>query len=408
VLVAARICWPIVLAGLLAGVVIGSAVGLASPSVATVLLQVSESGSARTTDAESPVAVQTAMRLIQSESVVDTAARTTGVGVGDLAKRLAVTAVSGTSLVTVAVTDDDGGRAVKEVDAVARAALDFGRTLAEQQYDTAKAVGNQLVEAGKLLDPEAEQSRRRALGTAVAGSQAVALTASSLLLTQIGTPQGPDSTGLPVPVAAALGGLLGLGVGLVIANVLVGRRGHVRRVSDVTTILKVESVDGLGLTRVASRCAELTFPLITVLALPGSTHLLDDVIENLERDLHDEGVTSVLVREGKATMRVHVDRRPRPSPRPRPAIDPDERMARATVKRPAFSSRRRATDLAALSADALVVAGESDDLDTVARVRGLADCVVVLGQRSTTRYETLRRVMSRLGEGDDVRVVVLV
>lgn len=377
--------WYLVAVGLLVGAVAGVTVGLMSPYRAEVLVRVT----AASPDGEAVAeAVQTVLVLVDTDDVFNDAAARSGQDPADLRDRTR-TQVTGTGsdLITIAVTADSPEQAQADAVTISDSALRLVATIADQSLAVLEGAGDRAINSGRLRDQAAEDARRVGIGQAVAARQGDAL-ATAVLVDQVGQVQGATrALGSPA-VIGAVGAVAGTLAGAFVAAAVGTRRARIRTLRDLHDgVPSVEAYGRDGITRVAARCLPMTTPLAAVLALPGAAPELGPMSERLERELRIEGMHPLVVGLDVTTGTTNGDRPADPPVGSELALGP---------------ARVRA--LAATAADLLVVTGDADD-ETLARVAGRADVVVLVGSRGTTRFSDLADVRARL-DGSPVVVVL--
>lgn len=282
---AARHWWPLVVIPALLGAMFGVWSSSSSPYTSTVLLQVNAS---TPQGQNNETAAQTALRIIESDEVFNRAREVLGESGAGLRARTELARITDTELLSVQVSASTAEQAEREADTVTAAGLEVIQALAQQQFAAIDQAGGRALGDGVLDDGAAELARLQALGQAAANRQDAAQIAS-LLLTRVGEPQAAYQTGLGASTAGAIGLLVGLIPGVVLA-VLYGRRfGRVRRPADVLeAIARAEVRDRSGITRIAGRCAGRPAPLIGMLSMSGARHELTELTAFLDTELRTD------------------------------------------------------------------------------------------------------------------------
>lgn len=316
---AARHWWPLVVIPALLGAMFGVWSSSTSPYTSTVLLQVNASSPQGQTN---ETAAQTALRIIESDEVFNRAREVLGESGAGLRARTELARITDTELLSVQVSAPTAEQAERETDAVTAAGLEVIQALAQQQFDAIDQAGGRALGDGVLDDGAAELARLQALGQAAANRQDAAQIAS-LLLTRVGEPQAAYQTGLGATTAGAIGLLVGLIPGIVLA-VLYGRRfGRVRRPADVLeAIARAEVRDRSGITRIAGRCAGRPAPLIGMLSMSGARAELTELTAFLDTELRTDDRRPYILWSGDLQATANPPAEPVTVPAQAPATEP--------------------------------------------------------------------------------------
>ena len=212
---------PIVLAVL--GAVAGGLVGMAARPSAEALVSV------RTTAVDGAAlerATESAALAMGTRPLFNTAAKQLGADADDLRNRTKVGAKPNTQIISVTVTAPTTEQAVREADAVAAAGVNAARAGNPAQLKQVTDDIRALIRERALSNTEAERARVARLGDELAIRQAAVLTdGQQLSLVQEAEP----SRLVPAtPILVAMGGLVGMLLGLGLAQLLGVRRGTVQ------------------------------------------------------------------------------------------------------------------------------------------------------------------------------------
>lgn len=447
-LLALRLWWPIVV--VLA--VVGAGFGLYSvqgrPYAAVTNLRVDTAGFGEVAQRS---IMETARALVDSNPVYTKVVGESPEAVEALRQRSAVTVVSQSSILQITVSAQTPEQAERDADAMANAAIQNFRELADVQFDSSVESGVRGLNTGRLPDPVAEQARRDRVGAAIAEQQDNALRLSGQL-SRIGEILPAEPVGVGPNLSILIGLFGGTLAGAVIALLLgVGRR-KIRAMRDLRAVapslIDCEPLDGSeGAARVAARCSLLDHPLVVVLALPGAADEAELVHDQLRTELHRDG-RRLFVVTGEDLQLIAPNNRelvelevgellPMPAAvpvvtggaaaeqdtedgyraeaagpetsthgngvRPHPNGYADSASAAFL---PALGLPKRAVDLAESDADMLLVLGSADGA-TIARVAERAELVLLVAAAGRTTVGELSRACGALSEGKRP-VVVLV
>lgn len=282
---AARRWWPVVVTMALLGGLLGVAASSNPTYTSTALVRILS----LTPDGQGfENTQQTALLLMQTDEVFQRAAEIVGEDSAALRTRTAVTRVTETDLLEIDVAGKSQAQTVREAGSIASAGRELMQDLSKDQVAQAALSSDRAIVSGVLPNGAAELARQQELGKAAGTRQDVGL-ATALSLSPVGTPQSTRA-GLPRSIAAAIGILVGLLLGIAGAWLYGRRFGRLRRVGDVRTALPNAGViDGGRLAGVAHRYSERSKSLISVLALPEAATALRELTTTLDAELRTDG-----------------------------------------------------------------------------------------------------------------------
>lgn len=322
---------------------------------------------------------QTAVRLIDTPAIFDTAGRALGVDPRALQLQTVVAVTPSSELVGVTARCRAADACARQLGAVADAVHASLEVSATQQFGSIASSGAAALAAGVLPDRDAERTRREAIGQTIADRQNGALaTGSSLTVT--GEPTPPERTGLTSPVGGAAGVLVGL-VAVVLAALGLGRRvGRVRSPRDWTLRVGTEQCyDGDSVGRLAQRFSSERLSLVLVMpAGPDSMAETADLARSLRDEMELEGAVAALVRITRGAA-VLVD---------------DEGDAIAQVRQPLVHAYR--SELLARARADVAIAYCDTPISLADTARGRVPAAVFLARGADARYRPLQRTLASL------------
>jgi capsular polysaccharide biosynthesis protein len=226
---------PILLAAL--GALTGGLVGMAARPSAEALVLVR---SAALDGAGLERAAESAALAMRTMSVFSEASRGTTTDAGDLRSRTKIGAKPGTQVISVTVTALTSEQAVREANAVARAAILLGSTGIPHQLRQVTREVRKLIREHPVASSPAEQARLARLGDELAGRQSAVLDNGQ----QLTLLQDAEPTRLvpATPVLVAMGALVGTLLGLGLAQLLGVRRGTVQSSRELAQLYPEASV----------------------------------------------------------------------------------------------------------------------------------------------------------------------
>lgn len=260
--------WVWVLAGLLAGAVLGVVAAAGGGSVARASLVLTEPGqdSLRVKQLG-----QTLERVVQSSGVVAAAAQARGIDAADLGRRVSAVWEQDTDVVVVSVEAAGGSAAVADANAVVDAAVQARRDGVGALLQQLQAEGDQALASGVLGDAGAEGARRSQLGSSLAARQDAAV-ASAAAVTVLERAAEAEPAGLPRSVGGVLGAAGGGLLAAALAMVVPVRRRRPRSLAQLRglapdlRVVPVEDVAG----QLAGQLLESGRTCLAVVALPGT------------------------------------------------------------------------------------------------------------------------------------------
>jgi hypothetical protein len=383
---AARQWWTVILASALVGGAFGFWSGSQAPYTSQVLFRVDTTSpdSTRVTQLG-----QTAAKLVDSDPVFGAASTSLGISQADLRNVATVEWVAGTELLAINTFAQSQDEADKVASTIGAAVAQTTAATARAQFDQVRVNGDTAISSGELADPDAERSRRSAVGSATAERQDSAL-AASVFLTPVGGPQSTGRAGISSITGVLLGFAGGALFGTLVAASLSGRRGRIRGAAQVMQAIPgLAAIDSERLSSVTQALPAIKTPLIGVLAMKSSSSDEAEAVANrVVRELHIEG------------------RRPLELPLDRFIDEPGGpgRSPQALALAPAMSLPRRAFDLERTGADCLVVHGPATER-AASRLTGRAELVLLLVSRGRTTFKELNDATEALGDSP-VTVVI--
>jgi hypothetical protein len=226
---------PILLAAV--GAVAGGFVGTAARPSAEALVSVR---SAAIDGAGLERAAESAALAMGTRSLFTQAARAAAAEPDDLRSRTKIGVKPSTQTISVTVTAPTSDQAVREATAVAGAAVSLGSTRIPRELKRVTEEIRKLIREHPLNSPDAEQARLARLGEELATRQgAVLADGHQLTLLQDAVPARLVPA---TPVLAAMGGLVGMLLGLGLAQLLGVRRGTVQSGRELSQLYPEASV----------------------------------------------------------------------------------------------------------------------------------------------------------------------
>jgi hypothetical protein len=226
---------PILLAAL--GAVTGGLVGMAARPSAEALVSVSSTavdGAGLERAAESAALAMGTMPLFTM------AGQKTGVDPGELRSRTKIAVKPNTQIISITVTAKTSEQAVQEATAMAAAAISLGSASIPAELNRVTEEVRKLIREQTLSSPHAEQARLVQLGTELATRQSAVLAGGQ----QLALLQEAEPARLvpATPILVAMGGLVGMLLGLGVAQLLGVRRGTVQSGRELSQLYPEASV----------------------------------------------------------------------------------------------------------------------------------------------------------------------
>jgi hypothetical protein len=402
VLLTMRLWWWLILVTAAFGVLAGSFVSVRAPYSSTSLLQV-DSGLG--SEADQAQTVLTALHLIRTDGVLQRAAGQLGLPADDLRDRTVTGVVTGTRLLSVTVTSPDSAAAQREADVLAAAAVESILQRGQAQFSSAIRETALALQGGGVPDQLADTARRQASGTLLATQQDDALKASRMV-TRVGGADPAERVGLSPVLGGVVGAFVGAVLGVLVALVFGTRHRRVRRSTGLTTVPGVSNVYGpdkrsTAILRAAGQASALDKPLVAVLAVAGAERDVDDISEELKRELRAEEMCCLsLMSDHLEQTDLEVDTRI--------CVDSAGLGQSAVLTRPAVPTLGlpgRAKALAEVGADVLLVSGRASDR-VVDRLVGRAQVILLVGRYGVTRYQEVQAVSEPLADSSPVVLMV--
>lgn len=412
---ALRIWWPIVAVLAVLGGAAGHVATRDAPYLAATQIRVDTAGFGEVA-AES--IVQTARVLVDSNLTYRQVVGPAEGAIEELRQRTTVDVIATSSVLEVVVTAQTAEQAEREVDALAEAGIATVRELAAEQFADTIADGADGLAGGGLPDPVAEETRREALGAAVAAQQDTALRLSGSL-SRVGEVLPAVREGVGGNLAIVIGLFAGAVVGTSVALLLGVRRRRIKSVKDIRrvapSLIDCEPFDTVeGVSRVAAQCSRLAHPFVAILALRGGAPLAEEVSAQLGRTLRQDGRRPFQLSPADIRHGYHDGDNPRVGSALERSVGiytnghwpPLPAATSAAAILPTLGMPHRATDLAAIGHDLLLAAGEAD-VRTLQQIAGRPDVVVLVGQVKRVRLGQLADVVEQLRLREPPIVVLL-
>jgi hypothetical protein len=263
---------PILLAAL--GGLTGGLVGMAARPSAEALVSVQSSA---VDGAGLQRAAESAALAVRTMPVFTEAARKASADPGDLRGRTKIGAKPNTQIISVTVTAPTSEQAVREADAVAIAAVSLGSADVPDELKRVTEQIRDLIREHPIASTVAEQGRLARLGDELAMRQAEVL-ASGHQLTLIQEAE-PARLVPATPILVAMGGLVGMLLGLGLAQLLGVRRGAVQSGRELAQLYPEASV-----IRTADLRGMLSLePRVKTVFLAGVRRNVEDLVRVTER-----------------------------------------------------------------------------------------------------------------------------
>ena len=226
---------PLVLAVL--GAVAGGLAGIRARPSAEALVSVQ---SAAVDGAGLERAAESAVLAMSTKPLYKSAAQLVGADPDDLRNRTKVGAKPNTQIISVAVTAPTSEQAVREANALAAAAVTIGESGIPDQLEQVTAEFRKLIRDHPLTSAEAERARLGRLGDELATQQAAVLTSGQQLTV---VQEAEPSRLVPAThILAGMGALVGMLLGLGVAQLLGVRRGTVQSARELAQLYPEASV----------------------------------------------------------------------------------------------------------------------------------------------------------------------
>jgi hypothetical protein len=276
---------PILLAAL--GAVTGGLVGMAARPSAEALVSVR---STAVDGAGLERAAESAALAMSTTTLFAKAAQDVGVDPGDLRSRTKIGVKPNTQTISVSVTATTSEQAVREASAVAAAAVSLGSAVIPAELKRVTDEIRKLIRDHTVTGTDAERARLARLGEEVASRQSAVLAAGQ----QLTLLQGPAPTRLvpATPVLVAMGGLVGMLLGLGLAQLLGVRRGTVQSGRELAQLYPeasvIQTADLRGMLALE--------PRVKTLFLAGVRRNVEDMVRVTER------VRESLILDGREVM----------------------------------------------------------------------------------------------------------
>ena len=276
---------PILLAAL--GAISGGLVGMAARPSAEALVSVN---STAVDGAGLERATESAALAMSTIGLFTEAGRQAAVDPGDLRGRTKIGVKPNTQAISITVTATSSEQAVREATAVARAAVRQGSAGVPDQLKRVTEEMRRLVREHTVPNAAAEQARLTRLGDELAARQSAVLAGGQ----QLTLLQGAEPARLvpPTQVLAAMGGLVGMLLGLGVAQLLGVRRGTVQSGRELSQLYPeasvIQTADLRGMLALE--------PRVKTLLLAGVRRNVEDMVRVTER------VRQSLILDGKEVL----------------------------------------------------------------------------------------------------------
>lgn len=278
---------------LAAGAVLGAVLGLLAgtfgggqyKAVGTIEVRPSSPDSTSTTQAAQAVA-QTG----KSAAVLSAAAQKRGVSASDLAKRVTVRWVDGTGMVEISAQATGATSASADTNAVGEAIIAAGQTRSTTRLTTIRDRGNEVIANEPLLDPIAEDSRKSALGAALADQQGAALVAGTNVDFIDPATEG-ERVNLPLPVSLGLGLVGGVLLGALLALAIpIGRHKLASNRELLVLAPDLAHRSSRAAAEQAGRLVSERASGVVLLAMPGAERAAQQMSEQVARAVASRGL----------------------------------------------------------------------------------------------------------------------
>jgi capsular polysaccharide biosynthesis protein len=239
-------------------------------------------------------AAETTAVVMRTMPVFTEAARSAAVDPGDLRNRTKIGVKLSTQTISVTVTAPTSEQAVREANAVADAAVTLPSARIPAELGRVTEEVHDLVSEHKVKSATAERARLIRLGDELAARQSEVLVAGQ----QLTLLQGAEPARLvpETPVLVAMGGLVGILLGLGLAQILGVRRGRVKSGRELSRLYPEASVIQTSDLR-GMLALEPRVKTVFLAGVRRSGEDLDRVTERVRESLMLDG-RDVVVRDG--------------------------------------------------------------------------------------------------------------
>jgi hypothetical protein len=263
---------PILLAAI--GAVTGGLAGMAARPSAEALVSVR---STALDGAGLERAVESAAMTMRTMPVFTQASLAAAAEPGDLRSRTKIGAKPGTQIISVTVTARTSEQAVREANAVALAAISLGSAGITEQLGQVTGEIRKLIREHRLSTAGAEQARQARLGDELATRQSAVLD-NGQRLTRLQEAE-PARLVPATPILVAMGALVGMLLGLGLAQLLGVRRGPVQSGRELAQLYPeasvIQTADLRGMLALE--------PRIKTVFLAGVRRSVEDLVRVTER-----------------------------------------------------------------------------------------------------------------------------